>query len=73
MIRTMNLALRYAGAVRSRFSLASVVPIALVAGILTLLTGVLWLGANWAGVYGQGKESCATASRPETAIAPDGD
>lgn len=47
--------------------------IALVAGILTLLTGVLWLGANWAGVYGQGKESCATASRPETAIAPDGD
>jgi MFS family permease len=47
--------------------------IALVAGILTLLTGVLWLAANWAGVYGQGKESRAAASRPEHAIAPEGD
>ena len=47
--------------------------IALVAGILTLLTGLLWLGANWAGVYGPGQESCAAASRPEPAIAPEGD
>jgi len=47
--------------------------IALIAGILTLLTGVVWLAANWAGVYGQGKESRAAASRPEHGIAPEGD
>jgi predicted MFS family arabinose efflux permease len=47
--------------------------IALAAGILTLLTGVLWLGANWAGIYGQGKESTTAASAPEHAIAPEQD
>jgi predicted MFS family arabinose efflux permease len=47
--------------------------IALIAGILTLLTGVLWLGANWAGVYGKGKKSRTAASRPEHAAAPEVD
>ena len=41
--------------------------IALAAGILTLLTGVLWLVANWAGAYRQEKESTAPAL-PEQAI-----
>jgi MFS family permease len=39
--------------------------IALIAGILTLLTGVLWLGANWAGVYDQTRRPGRPAKRCE--------
>jgi MFS family permease len=47
--------------------------IALAAGILTLLTGVLWLAANWAGVYGREVASESATSRPEQATAPETD
>ncbi len=47
--------------------------IALVAGILTLLTGVLWLAANWAGVYSQANESRAASRPAEPAVVPEGD
>lgn len=45
--------------------------IALIAGILTLLTGVLWLGANWAGVYRQQEESGSAATPSEPANVPE--
>ena len=47
--------------------------IALVAGILTLLTGVLWLAANWAGVYSQEKDADVVGSRPDPVVVPEGD
>ena len=47
--------------------------IALVAGILTLLTGVLWLAANWAGVYSQRDESKAASRPAEPVVVPEGD
>jgi MFS family permease len=47
--------------------------IALVAGILTLLTGVLWLAANWAGVYSQEKKSSVIEARPDPAVVPEGE
>jgi hypothetical protein len=46
--------------------------IALVAGILTLLTGVLWLAANWAGVYSQQEES-RVPTPPEQVIVQGGE
>jgi predicted MFS family arabinose efflux permease len=47
--------------------------IALVAGILTLLTGVLWLAANWAGVYSQEKEAVVVGSRSDPVVVSEGD
>ena len=47
--------------------------IALVAGILTLLTGVLWLLANWAGVYSQEKESSVAETRRDPVVVPEGE
>jgi len=47
--------------------------IALVAGILTLLTGVLWLAANWAGVYSQEKEAIVVGSRSDPVVVSEGD
>jgi MFS family permease len=47
--------------------------IALVAGILTLLTGILWLAANWAGVYSQEKQSRVVETRPDPAVVPEGE
>jgi MFS family permease len=47
--------------------------IALVAGILTLLTGVLWLAANWAGVYSQEKEAVVVGSRSDRVVVSEGD
>jgi len=47
--------------------------IALVAGILTLLTGVLWLAANWAGVYRQEMESKVVKAGPDTAVVLESD
>jgi len=45
--------------------------IALVAGILTLLTGLLWLGANWAGVYSQKKGYSVAEMRQDPAVVPE--
>jgi len=47
--------------------------IALVAGILTLLTGVLWLTANWAGVYRREMESRVVEARPDPAVVLESD
>jgi len=47
--------------------------IALVAGILTLLTGVLWLAANWAGVYSQEKEAVVVESRSDPVVVSEGE
>jgi len=47
--------------------------IALVAGILTLLTGVLWLLANWAGVYSQEEESSVAETRRDPVVVPEGE
>ena len=71
VILTMVLSMLLAG-VGQRY--AGPPAIALVAGILTLLTGVLWLLANWAGVYNQGREPRAvTARRPDQAIVSEGE
>lgn len=48
VIFTMVVSMLLAGLAQSQ---AGPHVIGLVAGLLTLLTGVLWLGANWAGVY----------------------
>jgi MFS family permease len=47
--------------------------IALVAGILTLLTGVLWLAANWAGVYRREMESRVVEKRSDSAVVLESD